>query len=63
MTLSGRLKFEFGGVECEIGGIRWLCPAFADQFRKFFINRTRGIDVVSSHQQSTVQKCETAFNT
>jgi len=64
MTLSGRLQFEFGSIDCGFGELSPPDHTSVERVSHIsFIIWTSGIDVFSSHQQSNVQTCETVLIT
>jgi len=58
-----RQELDFGGIDWEFGGLSPLASTSVEKCHNFFfITWSSGIDVFSSsHQQSSVEKCETVF--
>jgi len=56
----GRLELDFGGIDCEYGGSARLLPPLLKRITTFFSNLV-GLMFFSSHQQYSVEKCETVF--
>ena len=57
-----RLELDFGGIDCEFEGLSPCASTSVEKCHNFFlITWSSGIDFFSSHQQSSVEKCETVF--
>jgi len=52
----GRLELEFGGIECEFGGLNPLASTSVEKCHNFLITWSSGIDVFFLHISNPVSK-------